>query len=380
MMRSRKGFLLGVSSTNLLVTSIVATLILSSAYTVSGPVGGSKRIEIEPRKKVSRREGPIRIHGQPDSRDVDFTGNGSWSNPYVVEDYVINGSDYEYTCIIENTRDYIIIRNCTFYNANFYGIKVINCTNVIFLNNEITDTGIGVYVYDSDNITIADNTIARNEDGIWFEDSCENNTIAGNKVSSNDQSGITLDMDNRRDVNNTLITLNVIKNNQYVAVEIINCDFRSNYIDAGVTYIYDNQLWNNTYSIIMGGKRVYTFPLNYYNYSSDQHFLDLDTDGLNNGEELFLGTDPFLSDTDNDNLLDGYEVKTGTDPLVDDTDGDGFLDGAEVREGHDPLDPDDYPGVSEYPDAVKLALITGAFIVAIIAPLILLYSKKKSFK
>ncbi len=58
---------------------------------------------------------------------------------------------------------------------------------------------------------------------------------------------------------------------------------------------------------------------------------DEDGDGLTNGEEKEIGTDPLEPDTDGDGLDDGLEVKIiGTDPKSNDTDGDGVTDGIEV--------------------------------------------------
>jgi hypothetical protein len=69
---------------------------------------------------------------------------------------------------------------------------------------------------------------------------------------------------------------------------------------------------------------------------------DDDNDGLDDEEELALGTEPFDADTDDDGLSDGEEVNVfGTDPLKPDTDGDGLIDGDEVHLfGTDPLDGD----------------------------------------
>ncbi len=50
-----------------------------------------------------------------------------------------------------------------------------------------------------------------------------------------------------------------------------------------------------------------------------------------------------FDNSDDDGLGDGEEVDLGTDPLDPDTDDDGFSDGEEVDAGTDPLDPDD-PG------------------------------------
>ncbi|MCB9647810.1 MAG: DUF4215 domain-containing protein [Deltaproteobacteria bacterium] len=83
---------------------------------------------------------------------------------------------------------------------------------------------------------------------------------------------------------------------------------------------------------------------------------DLDGDGLTNGEERDLGTDPADPDSDGDGLLDGAEGGVGTDPLDADSDDDGIADGEEVVAGldgfiTDPLDPDtDGDGI---PDGVE---------------------------
>ena len=59
---------------------------------------------------------------------------------------------------------------------------------------------------------------------------------------------------------------------------------------------------------------------------------DSDDDGLADGEEIALGTDPFDPDSDDDGLNDGDEVDIlGTDPLDPDTDDDGLNDGDESR-------------------------------------------------
>jgi hypothetical protein len=77
---------------------------------------------------------------------------------------------------------------------------------------------------------------------------------------------------------------------------------------------------------------------------------DRDDDGLIDGFELLLHTDPDDPDSDDDGLLDGEEYHVlHTDPNVADTDGDGLDDGAEVNlHGTNPLEPDsDYDGLSD---------------------------------
>jgi hypothetical protein len=69
---------------------------------------------------------------------------------------------------------------------------------------------------------------------------------------------------------------------------------------------------------------------------------DSDGDGLNDGEEIAIGTNPDDCDTDDDGRNDWHEVTGGgpipTDPFDPDTDDDGLLDSAEVF-GLNPTNP-----------------------------------------
>jgi hypothetical protein len=78
---------------------------------------------------------------------------------------------------------------------------------------------------------------------------------------------------------------------------------------------------------------------------------DDDNDGLTNGQEHLLGTDPSNSDSDADSLLDGYEVNTSqTSPLVSDSDNDGLPDWWEVANGLNPNSDAANDGASGDPD------------------------------
>jgi thiol-disulfide isomerase/thioredoxin len=74
---------------------------------------------------------------------------------------------------------------------------------------------------------------------------------------------------------------------------------------------------------------------------SDPQVADSDGDAMSDGDEVTAGLDPLVADTDGDRLLDGHEAANGADPLIADTDDDGYLDGDEVTEGHDPNDKQD---------------------------------------
>ena len=84
---------------------------------------------------------------------------------------------------------------------------------------------------------------------------------------------------------------------------------------------------------------VYTDPLVGTDDIPVKH-RDADADDLDDALELLLGTDPSKPDTDLDGLSDGAETGTHrTWPIRSDTDGDGQSDGKEIESGTDPRNP-----------------------------------------
>lgn len=64
---------------------------------------------------------------------------------------------------------------------------------------------------------------------------------------------------------------------------------------------------------------------------------DNDEDGIVNGEEIKIGTNPCKKDTDKDEISDGTEIQKETDPMKKDTDEDGVEDNDELEMGLNPL-------------------------------------------
>ncbi|MBE7499890.1 MAG: Ig-like domain-containing protein [Verrucomicrobiales bacterium] len=98
---------------------------------------------------------------------------------------------------------------------------------------------------------------------------------------------------------------------------------------------------------------------------------DFDNDGLNNGEEMILGTNPrnprtfnnvldSQLDRDGDFLTDIRELALGTDWTRWDTDGDGWNDEIEIATGANPLRPNAYlPGIRSAPQTAYVLLPSG---------------------
>ena len=85
--------------------------------------------------------------------------------------------------------------------------------------------------------------------------------------------------------------------------------------------------------------------------------FDSDGDGLDDQQEVLLGTDPSNPDTDGDTLSDGFEVgydgdsssysaATDLNPLEKDTDSDGYPDNTELIYASNPIDASSTPLVA----------------------------------
>ena len=190
--------------------------------------------------------------------------NGNWSDAvneewcdiingiYVIENVSINAanSPIDAGVKIENSDEYFIIKNCSIYNGNDYGIYLNNTHNGILHNNTISDNYLnGVYATDSNNLTITDNIVNNNNNGIYF-DSCNNNTISGNIVNDNGFMGIGILLSGC--INNT-ISDNTVYNNYYDGICIT--------LTKNIT-INDNIIYNNYHDGISLANSEWSLVLN----------------------------------------------------------------------------------------------------------------------
>jgi parallel beta-helix repeat protein len=199
------------------------------------------------------------------------TGNGTYSEPYVIEDLVIDAGGLGSCIFINNSDVYFKIENCTFYNGD---IKLQTVSNGLLINNAINNyQSYGIYLYYSNNNMISENTANYNSRGIYLESS-NNNKITGNTLEYNDFSGIELYGSNNNtisgntandndwgiyldsSINNTISgnsASNIITTNQYYGIYLSNnCDDNiisgntANYnVDDGIHLEYSD---NNTVS------------------------------------------------------------------------------------------------------------------------------------
>jgi len=169
------------------------------------------------------------------------TGNGIYSDPYVIEDFVIDGEFSESCILIENSDVYFKIENCTVYNSGVTidaGIRLINVSNSQLINNNCSSNRRGIFLYSSDNNTISGNTANSNPDyGIILHLS-HNNTVSGNSAFYNEFYGISINRGN----NNT-ISGNTANNSMDHGIFLFNAD--DNTVSGNLLN------FNNNYGIIL---------------------------------------------------------------------------------------------------------------------------------
>jgi len=164
--------------------------------------------------KISAVSGKIHIDGNSGwaafKAAGNCTGNGTYSNPYVIEDLVIDGGGYENCILIENSNVYFKIKNCSVYNSRNLtaGIRLQNVNNSQLIENYCTSNHYGIYLRDSNNNTISGNTPYENHYGIYLALSDYNN-ISGNNANNNSYTGIFIDYSAYNNITGNTVNYNL---------------------------------------------------------------------------------------------------------------------------------------------------------------------------
>lgn len=171
-------------------------------------------------------------------------GNGSYSNPYIIENLIINGNAAETGIEIRDSIEYFIINGCTLYNSGFNpslyisGIKLENVGNSTIIRNNVSyNGGHGISLINSNYNTIEDNLISDNYlRGIMITFS-DYNHINNNSVFRNGQN-IYLDISNNNQIYNNTIG----DTDTEGGILLGGCSFNN------ISYnILDNDLWWGIY-------------------------------------------------------------------------------------------------------------------------------------
>jgi len=165
-----------------------------------------------------------------------WPGSGTEDDPFIIEDYAIDGEGSNFPIHIEDVRVHFIIRNNRFYNADrnsratsdHSGIYLSNTTNGIIRDNEMELNSYGLLVEESFGNIIEDNTALNNHVGFHLLSS-EDNKLENNVASKYSHpvygDGVLLEGSEE----NTIVNNQVVNNNNGIMVrDSHNNEFREN--------------------------------------------------------------------------------------------------------------------------------------------------------
>ncbi len=192
------------------------------------------------------------------------SGSGSWSDPYIIEDVLINSLDGEFCISIWGSNVYFIIRNCYLYNVDWAtdyapillentnngrifgntledgqtGIYLFNCDNNSISNNEFNDLVYGIHLEYSHHNAISNNDIETHTYAIMMEDSRYNNVSLNSLIDINHVGFRILDSDHNIITKNTIIYHSGIASSGMELISSINNTISGNHIENGATGIF----------------------------------------------------------------------------------------------------------------------------------------------
>ena len=229
--------------------------------------------------------------------------------PLIIENLTINTNGRDPGIIVEDFESALIIRNCTIINTQtkeYAGaaIEIINSKNVIISNCSIVNTrsAFGIRIKDSKNIILTKSTVTGLDYGIYLNNS-QNITVSNNKVSFNRLYNLYLDSSDE----NKILSNNITDGTENNGIYLYNSGFNnlSGNLVSNNKYsgIYLRSSDNNSISdnkIIGNSRGVYLHESN-YNRITDNLMYD-----NNKPWEDYGGINNVFKNNSNENTIPGY--------------------------------------------------------------------------
>jgi len=232
------------------------------------------------------------------------TGNGTYSEPYVIEDLEIDGGGSGSCILIENSNEYFRIENCTVYNSGTVnwgdgGILLNNTNNGLLIDNDCSSNSNGISLLNSGDNTISGNSVENNGGGIFF-DGGYNNTVSGNFACYNNYTGIYLWTGTYNNISGNTISYN--KNGitfftSWCSDNVISGNSLKENINNGIfinhgenNTVFNNCLIDNTLNGIDGGTNNQWDNGTMGNYWDDYIGSDSNGDGIGDIPYNITGT------------------------------------------------------------------------------------------
>ena len=149
---------------------------------------------------------------------ADKTGGGNQTSPYIIRDFVINGSGTGSCIELIGVTRYVTFINCTMLNSGSSppggdaGVELFFCQNIVVTNCTMYDNLVGIRIYGNSDFITVDHCESHTNDieGILLSSS-NNITLDYNIVLNNGETGIYLDMSCDNKVTNNNASLNGIQ-------------------------------------------------------------------------------------------------------------------------------------------------------------------------
>ncbi|MEF8874846.1 MAG: NosD domain-containing protein, partial [Candidatus Thermoplasmatota archaeon] len=302
---------------------------------------------------------PIRIDNNSDFADQaeenNWTGNGSEENPYILEEFKIDGGGFGYGIYVGNVSHHFVVQECTLKNSSgrngeYFknsGVYIYNTSHGHLEGNTITNNSIGVLLTDSEENMIVVNEIVNNTIGMNITNS-SNNVLEDNQVVENEQTGITLTLSHSNEItmNNVSSNLgkgvyldecinNSIRNlrsmgNDKAGLELQSSDFNqieNNNISFnsgdGLYIVYSNNNVVNLTEVLSNGNHGIFLNNSENNKIYHNNFIDNDIQARDNGlyndwTNGYPDGGNYWSDHDgDDNQSGGNQGLPGSDGIID---------------------------------------------------------------
>jgi parallel beta-helix repeat protein len=202
-----------------LVSMMLGLTLIASMFSVLGAIdsGGDGWTNPPARSTAYSPHSVIEINSDADfasqASSEGWPGSGVAGIPYVIAGYDIDASGSLQGVLVGNTTVHFEVASCYVHGATesgvmlynsthatitdnecdsngWYGVLAIRSTDTIISNNSCQSNRLGVGLRNSQGITVVNNTIIRNGDGLQVSDA-EASTIERNNCSSNSGDGLT---------------------------------------------------------------------------------------------------------------------------------------------------------------------------------------------
>ncbi len=162
---------------------------------------------------VKNVDKPIRITSNSHFFEYNFPGEGTPSNPFIIEGYRIKDKD-EPSIFIVNVTLSFTIRNCILSSISNYGIYIENfmlgAVNISY-NSINSHSSVGIYLKETEcrTLIVANNTLKDNLNGIVILN-CQNEAILINNTFEYNDAGVSIGNSPNHEISNNFFNQNKV--------------------------------------------------------------------------------------------------------------------------------------------------------------------------